>query len=257
MRKPYGVLTLMVLATSDMKLTSCLRQARAALCFLFLLGGCVPNAIQPQNTQDAAFAPWTEDDGDYHIGVADEVEVKLPFHGEFNDRVTVGPDGQCTLPLVGVLHVEGRTVADVTAELNQRFSRDLRDPRVQVAIRAYASERVFVGGEVNNAGLYTIPGRIGVMEAIMMANGFMDTAQSQKVVLIRRASNGKPMMRIIDAAGFVAGTADDVRLHPFDIIFVPKTTVAEVDQFVDQFITRVVPFQRSFNYTIGQQKTTY
>jgi len=76
----------------------------------------------------------------------------------------------CVVPLV----------ADVTAELNQRFSRDLRDPRVQVAIRAYASERVFVGGEVNNAGLYTIPGRIGVMEAIMMANGFMDTAQSQK-----------------------------------------------------------------------------
>lgn len=236
-----------------MKLTFRLRHALAAFCVPALLAGCVPNAIQPQNTQAVAFAPWTEDNGDYHIGIGDEVEIKLPFHGEFNDRVTVGPDGQVTLPLVGIVRMEGRTVADLTTELDQRFSRDLQDPRVQIAIRAYASERVFVGGEVNNAGLYSIPGRIGVLEAVMMANGFTDTAQSHKVVLIRRGPSGQPMMRVIDVSGFVAGTADDVRVHPLDIIFVPKTTVAEVDQFVDQFITRVLPFQRSFNYTLGKQ----
>ncbi|MDE1149996.1 MAG: polysaccharide export protein [Azospirillaceae bacterium] len=243
------------------------------------LAGCVPNSIQPPDektlaaqtsalraapagrpvragaSQAAAFTPWEDEDTDYHIGLGDEVEVKLPFNGEFNDRVTVGPDGQFTLPLVGVVHAEGRTVPDITNELNQRFGHDLRDPRVQVAIRAYASERVFIGGEVNNAGLFNMPGRIGVLEAIAMANGFMETAQSHKVVLIRRAPNGRPMMKIIDISGFVAGTADDVRLHPFDIIFVPKSTIAEVDQWVDQFITRVVPFQRSFNYTLGQQQT--
>jgi hypothetical protein len=38
-------------------------------------------------------------------------------------------------------------------------------------------------------------------------------------------------------------------------VFVPKTTIAEVDQWVDQFITRVVPFQRSFNYTVGRQQS--
>ncbi|MBB6253666.1 polysaccharide biosynthesis/export family protein [Nitrospirillum iridis] len=232
------------------------------------LTACVPNSIQPPDdktsvsqvgtprtgSQAAAFTPWAEDEGDYRIGQGDEVEVKLPFNGEFNDRVTVGPDGQFTLPLVGSVHAEGRTVADITTELNQRFGRDLRDPRAQVAIRAYASQRVFVGGEVNNAGLFSMPGRIGVLEAIAMANGFMETAQSHKVVLIRRAPNGHPMMKIIDIGGFVGGTADDVRLHPFDIVFVPKTSIAEVDQWVDQFITRVVPFQRSFNYTVGRQQ---
>ncbi len=236
-----------------MKPITSLRLALAAISFLMPLGSCVPNSVQPDNTRPAAFAPWTDDDGDYHIGVGDEVEVKLPFNGEFNDRVVVGPDGQATLPLVGIVHLEGQTVAQVTSELDRRFSRDLRDPRVQIAIRAYASERVFVGGEVNNAGLYNIPGRIGVLEVVMMANGFMDTAQSHKVVLIRRGPSGQPMIRVIDVSGFVAGTADDVRVHPFDIIFVPKTTVAEVDQFVDQFITRALPFQRSFNYTLGKQ----
>ncbi|WP_049974043.1 polysaccharide biosynthesis/export family protein [Azospirillum sp. B4] len=236
------------------------------------LAACVPNSIQPPDdrtlaaqaaaqpgagrpgSQVAAFTAWTEEETDYRLGLGDEVEVKLPFNGEFNDRVTVGPDGQFTLPLVGIVHAENRTVADITAELNQRFGRDLKDPRVQVAIRAYASQRVFVGGEVNNAGLFNMPGRIGVIEAIAMANGFMETAQSHKVVLIRRAPNGRPMMKVIDVAGFVGGAADDVRLHPFDIVFVPKTSIAEVDQWVDQFITRVVPFQRNFSYTVGRQQ---
>ncbi|MEJ0069795.1 MAG: hypothetical protein WDO24_14870 [Pseudomonadota bacterium] len=39
-------------------------------------------------------------------------------------------------------------------------------------------------------------------------------------------------------------------------MFVPKSTIAEVDLFVEQFITRVLPFERNFNYTLGSQTTT-
>lgn len=220
---------------------------------LLALAACVPNSIQPQRTDPAAFAAWADDNGPYQIGVGDEVEIKLPYHAAFNDRVTVGPDGHFTLPLVGDTAAEGRTTVDLARELDLRYGNEFRDPRVQVAIRAYASERVFVGGEVNNAGVYNVPGRVGVLEVLTMANGLMDTAQSHKIVLIRRSPSGRPMMKVIDLSGFVAGASEDVRIHPFDIIFVPKTQIAEVDQFVDQFITRVVPFQRNFNYTLGRQ----
>lgn len=220
------------------------------------LTGCTGNAVQPPElTKPAAFAPWVAEDDAYRIGAGDEIEVRLPYNGEYNDRIVVGPDGRFTLPLIGEVVGVGKTVAALTAELEARFSRDLVRPRVTVAIRNYASQRVFVGGEVNNPGLFTLPARIGAMEAILMANGFMDSARTSEVVLIRRGAEGRPMMRTVDVAGFVAGREADVPLHAFDIIFVPKSTIAEVDQFVEQFINRVVPFQRGFTYTMGRTRT--
>lgn len=216
----------------------------------------MPNTIRPPESKEGAvFAPWVEGDDAYRLGPGDDVEVKLPFNAEFNERTVIGPDGRITLPLVGELRAEGRTVRELTDALNRGFSRDLVNPRVQVAVRAYGSQRVFVGGEVGNPGLFTLPGRIGVMEAVMMANGFTDGARTSQVVLIRRSPDGRAMMRTVDVPAFVAGEAPDMPLKGFDIVFVPKSTIAEVDQFVEQFINRVVPFQRGFTYTMGRTQT--
>jgi polysaccharide biosynthesis/export protein PslD len=227
-----------------------------ALVMALALTACVANAVRPPDpARITGFSPWSGDGVEYRLGPGDDVEIKLPFNAGYNDRVLVGPDGRFTLPLIGDVQAEGRTIRQLTDELNRRFSRDLADPRVQVAIRAYASQKVFVGGEVNNPGLYTMPGRIGVMEAILMANGFQDTARTSEVVLIRRGAEGRPMSRTIDVPAFVEGKAADVPLQAFDVVFVPKSTIAEVDQFVDQFINRVVPFQRGFTYTMGRTQT--
>ena len=114
-----------------------------ALLLLFLssllIAGCGQTSMQAGRTNPAYFTPWVEEKTEYTIGVGDEIEVKLPFNAEFSDRVTVGPDGRFTLPLIGEVRAEGRTVPDLTAELDRRFSQDLRSPRVQVAIRNYVS----------------------------------------------------------------------------------------------------------------------
>ena len=213
--------------------------------------------MQAGKTDPARFAPWSEERAEYLVGVGDEIEVKLPFNAEFSDRVTVGPDGRFTLPLIGEVRGEGRTVADLTAELEDRFSRDLRSPRVQVAIRNYTSWRIYVGGEVGKPGVYTMQGHIGLMEAIAMANGSLDTARLSQVVLIRRNRDGQPMMRTVDLANFIRGAGNDVPLQASDVVFVPKSTIAELNQFMDQFVTRMVPFQRSFIYTIGKTQNYY
>ena len=224
-----------------------------------LLAGCGQTSMQADKTSPARFAPWSDEKTEYTVGVGDEVEVKLPYNAEFSDRVTVGPDGRFTLPLIGEVRAEGRTVADLTAELDSRFSRDLRSPRVQVAIRNYASQRVFVGGEVSKPGVYTLQGRIGLLEAIIMANanGTMDTGRMNQVVLIRRSKDGEPMMRTVDLTNFIRGSANDVPLQSSDVVFVPKSTIAELNQFMEQFVTRMIPFQRSFIYTIGKTQNYY
>jgi hypothetical protein len=64
------------------------------------------------------------------------------------------------------------------------------------------------------------------------------------------------MMRTVDVAGYVAGRTPDVPLQAFDVVFVPKSSIAEVNLFIDQFINRVVPFQRGFTYTVGRTSTS-
>jgi len=224
----------------------------------WLLAGCGQTSMQAGKQHAVQFAPWTHEKNEYAINIGDEVEVKLPFNAEFSDRVIVGPDGRFTLPLVGSVRAEGRTVADLTTELESRYSQDIRSPRVQVVIRNYVSSRIFVGGEVSRPGVYPLQGgRIGVMEAITMANGSLDTARMSEVVIIRRSKDGQPMMRTVDLTDFIKGSTNDVPLQALDIVFLPKSTIAEVNQFVDQFITRVLPFQRSFIYTIGQTHNYY
>lgn len=224
-----------------------------------LLSGCGQTSMQAGKTDPARFAPWSDEKTEYTVGVGDEIEIKLPYNAEFSDRVTVGPDGRFTLPLIGEVRAEGRTVADLTAELEGRYSHDLRSPRVQVAIRNYVSSRFFVGGEVSKPGVYTLQGRIGILEAIIMANGngSPDTARMNQIVLIRRNKDGQPMMRTVDLTNFIRGSVNDVPLQPSDIVFVPKSTIAELNQFMDQFVTRMLPFQRSFIYTLGKQQNYF
>lgn len=224
---------------------------RRSLLTTLLLAGC---AGAPPASPPVRFIAWQDDAGVYRLGAGDDLEVVLPLHPEFSQRVLVGPDGHFTLPLVGDVRAGGRTIADLTEELNHRFSTDLVNPRVQIAIRAYASQRVFVGGEVYNPGMYTLPGRVGVLEAVLMAGGFRSTAARHQVALIRRGKGG-PMLRRIDVGALLAAGTDDVPLERLDIVFVPKTTIAEVDEFVVQFVRGVLPFDSTFNYTIG--RTSY
>jgi hypothetical protein len=65
------------------------------------------------------------------------------------------------------------------------------------------------------------------------------------------------MLRLVDARGFLEGRAvDNPRVFPGDILYVPRTHIAELDLWIDQFINRVVPFQRTFDYTLTHGSTT-
>jgi hypothetical protein len=80
-----------------------------------------------------------------------------------------------------------------------------------------------------------------------------------EVVLIRRAPGNRPMLRLVNVQGFIqsggagAATLDgDVPLHPGDIVYVPKSRIGEVNQWVDQYLNRLVPFQKTFSYAVNR-----
>jgi len=226
------------------------------LAFIVLLtcAGCSPTLDSAMN-QPASFAPWTDVAEDYRFRPGDEMDVRLLYNPEISDRVRVAPDGRISLALIGSLLAEGKTVDQLTADLRIKFAKEVRRPDVLVIGRQFESQRIFIGGEVSTPGVITVPGRLGVLEAILTVGGFRDTAWLSQVVLIRRSQSGQPMLRTVDLNALITTgqKSEDVPLQPYDIVFVPRTPIADVDLFVTKYIRGVLPFDSNFTYAVNAQ----
>lgn len=231
---------------------------RALKLLLVLLGAaavaaCAGPRLPASVSLPERFEAWDAQVAEYRFRPGDELDVRLIHNPEFSDRLTVAPDGQIAMPLIGFVVAQGKTPRELQFELLARFRRELRQPEVTVVPRTFASQRVFVGGEVANPGIYDLPHEIGVLQAVVIAGGFRPTAREDAVVLIRRTPRETPMARLVDVASVVQrGALDqDVPLRALDVVYVPRTGAAEVGLFVDQYIRAVLPFDRSISYSLN------
>ena len=71
--------------------------------------------------------------------------------------------------------------------------------------------------------------------------------------MIRRAPGGGPMLRTVDLDALISRgqKSEDVMLQPSDIVFVPRTPIADVDLFVSKYIRGVLPFDSNFTYAVN------
>lgn len=203
----------------------------------------------------AAACALSAQTGDYKVGSGDTVEIKFFYNPELNQEMQVRPDGKLSLPLVGELTLAGRTVAQIESDLKERYAGQLARPEVNVAVKSFASQRVFVGGEVNKPSAIPLQGEMTAREAILDAGGAKKTGALSKVVLIRRGDNGQPVVQILNMAD-PQPPANTVAalpaLQPFDVVLVPETKIARVDRWVDQYIRQVLPVTLAggFSYLI-------
>ena len=224
-------------------------RAFLALFAVSALAAAPAGALAAQRFVNSPYAAWTEDEPQYRLYPGDELDVVVPSAPELNKTVTVQPDGRIMLPLLAPQMAAGRSAPQLEQALAQAYASQLLRPDVTVVVRAQPL-KVFVGGEVAKAGVYDMPGDMDALRAIIEAGGFQDTAKKSQVVIIRRGHDGRPMMRTVnlDRAFRDAGHADLVPLRRFDIIFVPKTGLAEVGVFMTQ-LRNALPV--SFSYAFG------
>ena len=210
----------------------------------------------------ARFAPWTDVIPEHRLSAGDEIELKFLFNTELNDRVTIGPDGRVTVPLLGPVTAQGRTIRQFTDDLQAGYARDLRVPRLDVIVRGYGSERIYVGGEVRTPGVVQLPGRVDVLQAVLLAGGVLNTARLAQIAVIRRDDADRPMLRLVDLKTLIgqpgqtarqAATprgGDDFPLQAGDVIYVTRSDIADFDLFVDQYLNQAVPFQKTINLNL-------
>jgi polysaccharide export outer membrane protein len=221
------------------------------------LASCAPmhRAPGPRADEDfpnIGYATWTNDEPRYRLYPGDELEVQTPSAPELTKVVIVQPDGRISLPLLPPMMVADRSVDEAEAIVGRAYSSQLLRPEVIINVKS-APLKVFIGGEVDKPGVYDMPGDINALQAVVMAGGFKTSAKVSQVVIIRRGPGGRAMMRTADLRRGIKnpGSVDSVPLRRFDVVYVPRSNIAEAGLFVQQYIRDVSPIDLGFNYTFG------
>ncbi|MDP1873989.1 polysaccharide biosynthesis/export family protein [Phenylobacterium sp.] len=213
--------------------------------------GLAPPAHEAQFA-NIAYAQWTDFEPAYRFYPGDEIEVSIPSAPELTKTVTVQPDGRITAPLIPPVMAADRTTQQLEATLSQAYGAHLLRPDVFVTAKA-APLKVFVGGEVGAPGVYDMQGDADALRAVIQAGGFSTTADRSKVIIIRRGADGQGMMRTADLlAGLRRPTTDLVPLRRFDIVYVPRSGVANAGLFVQQYFRDLSPIQFGFSYALNE-----
>lgn len=176
------------------------------------------------------------------LSTGDEIEVRFTYWPELNEIQQIRPDGFVDLGIVNEVKAAGKTIPDLTAELKTRYASTLKDPDISIVVRNYAKEYVYVGGEVLNPGLVALGPEMTALEAIMAAGGQLKASARMSGVILVRHTGGKRYAAAINLARQIDGKeSTPVVLQPRDIVFVPRTLIDHVDQFVDQYINKTIP----------------
>lgn len=188
----------------------------------------------------------------YTIEVGDEFDVKSYYNPELDEHVTVRPDGKIALPIVNELYVAGLTPDQVANELTQRYASEFKQPQVSVILRTFANQKVYVTGQVNKPGLVNIVGTLTALQAISVAEGFKDDASETQIIVIRRGPDSRPVAAEVNLKAAIKGEdfSQDVMLKPYDIVFVPRSRIANVNRFVQNFIKNNIPVPFTFAYRL-------
>jgi protein involved in polysaccharide export with SLBB domain len=177
----------------------------------------------------------------YLLGVGDDVQVSVLSAPELSGLAKVRPDGAITIRGAGMIHALGRTPEDVGREAEEKLGGILRHARVDLSVLSFGEQRVFVMGEVEQPGDKPYYKGMSALQAVAAAGGLSNTGQSKSVLVLRRTGSDAAEVRRLDLGLSLKGeSGPDVVLHPYDIVFVPRTFIARANIAVDQYVRQMI-----------------
>jgi polysaccharide export outer membrane protein len=170
----------------------------------------------------------------YKLHSADVLELSFPFSPEFNQSVTVQPDGYISLRGVEGIRVEGQTIPEMTQAVQAAYAKILHDPVINVELKDFEKPYFIVGGEVGRPGKFDLRNETTVAEAVAIAGGFRDSAKHSEVLLFHRVPDGWLQARKIDLKKQLkqANLDEDARLQAGDFIYVPKNNLSKIARYL-------------------------
>ena len=170
----------------------------------------------------------------YRLRNTDVIEVRFTFSPEFDQTLTVRPDGFVSLKGIGDVIAEGLTLAELHDSIRQAYATVLHDPEVNVALRDFEKPFFLAAGQVGRPGKYELRSPTTVAEAIAIAGGFTDQSRHSQVVLFRKITDDLVESHVLNVKAMLASRNldEDLELKPGDLIYVPQNRISKIRRFL-------------------------
>ncbi|MFZ3264693.1 MAG: polysaccharide biosynthesis/export family protein [Terriglobales bacterium] len=170
----------------------------------------------------------------YRLTKSDVVEVNFTFSPDYNQSLTVQPDGFVALRGAGTIYAEGLTVPQLQQAVSDAYRSVLHQPEITLTLKDFDKPYFLASGEVAKPGKYELRGDLTVNEAVAIAGGFTQQARHSQVVLFRRVSADLAEAHVLDLKKMLDSRdlREDMHLHSGDFIFVPQSRISKIRKFV-------------------------
>jgi polysaccharide export outer membrane protein len=199
----------------------------------------------------------------YRVAPADVLTIQVWQHPEFqftfqaplpdSAKVTttrgaagesgylVNPYGEIYFPLIGYVHVAGKTVDQIRAILTTKLKRYIRNPQLSVRVADFRGQKIYVFGEVNKPGFIPLNDQpLTITDAITMSNSFDPNSSDPAHIYVIRGAFTHPTIYWLNA-----GTPDRLllaehfNLQPGDILYVSSALVTRWNRVINQLLPTV------------------
>lgn len=159
---------------------------------------------------------------EYRIGPEDVLHISVWKEEDLDRKVLVRPDGGVSFPLAGDIQVSGRTPLEVQDEIRSRLQRYVPDAEVTVSVDKISGYTIFVLGEVDAPGQFTLGRYVDVVQALTLAGGFTPYANNRDIQILRR-QDGREVTYGFDFRAVSRGRSleQNIILQSGDVVLVP------------------------------------
>ncbi len=226
------------------------------LALMVALAGCGPILTHGTPLAAVLAADQAQAAGPYRLQSGDQIEVHHILDPDYSAVLTIAPDGAINVPGIRQSVVaRGQTVLGLQEQLNRLYQTGdvLAHPFFSLNLRAFGSLQVFVGGEVQRPGYLELSGGDRrVLQVITSGGGFLPTARTDEVIILRTRTDGTQQIFSVDLSKAVSGEdlSQNVLIRPLDVVTVPRSDIAALDVWVDQHIRQALPLSTAASLTL-------
>jgi len=208
----------------------------------FISGG------EPAETtiDDIFYAAAEVPPGGYTLGPGDVLDIKVYNVENISGTYSVRYDGFVDFPYVGQVPAAGVSLAGFNDDLQSRLGELYFEPEVIAEVQEYKSCRVYVLGEVNNPGLHNYEARATLLDVIAAAGGYKVSAARASTMVVRAYEDDAAVARIdMEQVIDEGAVALNIPIEKGDIIVVPKTFIANINQFINDISPSLTTYLRA------------
>jgi polysaccharide export outer membrane protein len=188
-------------------------------------------AVRAQNRAPVLTVPHEER---YALHPGDVLDIQYRYTPEFNQTVTVQPDGYISLQIGGDLKVGGHTLQQVRNLVLVKVSTRLESPEITIVLKEFQKPYVVVAGEVNQPGRLELREKLTAIQAVLLAGGLKETAKTSQILVFKRLNGDTAEVKVLNFKTLkrTSDLENDLVLQAGDMILVPRNRISKIERYI-------------------------